>query len=404
MRGSKVFLVAAIAFALAMSSASWGAPTLKTLASFNSANGKDPDCSLVMDSKGNLYGTALEGGANSTGTVFELPNGSSTIGYLSFNGTNGAYPTGNLILDGSGNLYGTSQGDDNHNDGTVFEVPAGFGTITTLASFNGANGSGPQGNVVADKSGNLYGFVSNGNSNPGAIFELPAGSGTITTLATVPSGPQNDIIIDGNGNLYGTNGSQSPYSIFELLNGTGTIESLASASFPLGRSFGGLLMDASGDLYGADGGSSVGPYPDGAIFELPAGSGTVSALASFNGTNGISPNANLIMDAKGDLFGTTYTGTVSGEGTVFELPAGSSTIKTLVTFNGSNGLYCSAGLIADTEGNLYGTTVGGGANNVPSTIFEVTGSGFVVPEPSCFVIASLGGAGLLVRRRARRLS
>ena len=104
-----------------------------------------------MDSSGNLYGTASSGGASSDGTVFELVHGSNTITTLaSFNGANGLNPEGTLFMDSIGNLYGTTQGGGAAGDGTVFEVAKATGTITTLASFNGSNGLHPEGSVIFD--------------------------------------------------------------------------------------------------------------------------------------------------------------------------------------------------------------------------------------------------------------
>ena len=97
---------------------------------------------------------------------------------------------------------------------------------------------------------------------------------------------------------------------------------------------------------------------------------SIDDVALFNGTNGADPDAGLIMDCSGNFYGTTRTGGAQGDGTVFELAKGSSTITTLASFNGSNGSYPVAGLIMDSSGNLYGTTEHGGANG-DGTVFEL---------------------------------
>ena len=94
----------------------------------------------------------------------------------------------------------------------------------------------------------------------------------------------------------------------------------------------------------------------GTVFELAKGSGTITTLASFNGTDGANPYGGLIMDSSGNLYGTAADGGASGDGTVFELAKGSGTITTLASFNGTNGANPYGGLIMDSSGNLYGTT------------------------------------------------
>ena len=218
------------------------------------------------------------GGASGNGTVFELARGSSTITALaSFNNTNGNDPFGGLVEDTSGNLFGTTENGGQAGGGTIFEVVQGSGTITTLAFFNNTNGANPQGSLILDSNGNLYGTTeAGGNYRDGSVFEIANSSGTITTLAS----------------FNGTNGA-NPYAA--------------------------LIMDGSGNLYGTtfQGGAS----DDGTVFELAKGSGTITTLASFNGNDGAAPDGALLMDSSGDLYGTTYAGGAgypagAGDGTV----------------------------------------------------------------------------------------
>jgi uncharacterized repeat protein (TIGR03803 family) len=204
-------------------------------------------------------------------------------------------------------------------------VTAGSHAIVTLGSFNGGNGEFPYGSVLEDGSGNLFGTAPDGGaSNNGTVFEVVAGSGAISTLAS----------------FTGTNGSLPQ---------------------------GGLVRDASGNFYGTAYGG--GAFGDGTVFELPSGSSTITALASFNGANGVNPYCTLVRDSSGNLFGNAPTGGASNDGTVFELPAGSGTIAALASFNGTNGANPHTGLVVDSSGNLYGTTAAGGAFS-DGTIFE----------------------------------
>jgi hypothetical protein len=146
----------------------------------------------------------------------------------------------------------------------------------------------------------------------------------------------------------------------------------------------GLIADANGNLFGTTVGGGVTGY--GTVFELAKTSTGYAAapttLVSFNSTDGANPYAGLIADANGNLFGTTSSGGVSGNGTVFELAKTSTgyavTPTTLVNFNSTDGASPYAGLIADANGNLFGTTLGGGVTGA-GTVFEVAGSGFVPP-------------------------
>jgi uncharacterized repeat protein (TIGR03803 family) len=134
----------------------------------------------------------------------------------------------------------------------------------------------------------------------------------------------------------------------------------------------GVIGDAAGNLYGTTAGG--GGYGAGTVFELVKNSGgyTLSTLLSFNGSNGSSPKAPLIADAAGNLFGTTEDGGTNGKGTVFEFVKNSEgyTFAPLVSFDGGNGAYPTAGLIVDAAGDLFGTTFQGGANDC-GTVFEV---------------------------------
>jgi uncharacterized repeat protein (TIGR03803 family) len=235
-------------------------------------------------------------------------------------------------MDGSGSLYGTTLQGGASGDGTVFELAKGSGTITTLASFNGTNGAYPHAGLITDGSGNLYGTAFNGGAGRGTVFELAKGSGTITPLASFKStdgkNPDGALIMDSRGNLYGTTvagGASSVGTVFELAKGSGTITTLASFNGTNGANpYAGLIMDKSGNLYGTSplGGPAWNGHTNfgyGTVFELAKGSGTITTLASFKGPDGEKPFGALIMDSRGNLFSTTSTGGASGVGTVFEL-------------------------------------------------------------------------------------
>jgi uncharacterized repeat protein (TIGR03803 family) len=119
-----------------------------------------------------------------------------------------------------------------------------------------------------------------------------------------------------------------------------------------------VTLDANGNLFGTA--ASGGTSNSGTVWELAKGSSTITALASFNGTNGATPTSNVLFDANGNLFGTANQGGSSNQGTVWELAKGSSTITALASFNGGNGAGPNGPVAFDANGNLFGTAVGGG--------------------------------------------
>lgn len=304
-----------------------GSSTIQTRVDLELETGFYGHGDLVVDAQGNLFGTITSGGANGKGGIFELPAGSNAITFLlSFDGTNGSYPAGGLIADAQGNFYGTTTYGGTYDRGTVFKFTPGSNTLTTLATFDIANGSLPVGSLTIDAQGNLYGTTQNGGLNDaGTVFRIAAGSNTLTTLWT-----------------------------FDEPEG----------SYPVGS----LTLDAQGNLYGVT--SRGGTYEVGTIFVIPAGTTALTALASFNGYNGSYGVGNLLLDAQGNLYGVAGFGGDYNYGTVYELPAGSSEIIALHSFNGDDGYNPVGTLIADAQGNLFGTTAAGGVYNY-GTIFEL---------------------------------
>lgn len=383
--------------------------------------GANPRAALVMDTAGNLYGTTTTGGNNlcngsGCGAVFKLaPNGSGgyteSVLYAFTGGNDGAAPMAGLILDSAGNLYGTTEAGGSDDIGTVFKLaPYGGGYIeSVLYTFTGSEDAVPEGALVMDSSGNLYGTATGANissaSGKGGVFKLaPDGSGgyTKSVLYTFTGGsdgasPRAGLIADNAGNFYGVtsaggnnNCNAGCGAVFKLApNGSsGYTESVLhtfDGGSDGGTPEGGLIMDSAGDLYGTA--AVGGAVNSGTVFELsPNGSGnyTESILYTFNGgitgPDGASPAAGLLMDRAGNLYGTTLSGGIIGYGAVFKLaPNGSGGYAESVLHSfgfGNDGASPQAGLILDSNSRLYGTTVNGGSspncNNGCGAVFEVT--------------------------------
>lgn len=380
------------------------AQSLTTLASMT--DGQYPWGSLVADANGNLFGTAELGGAG-YGTVFEIARTSS--GYastpttlVSFDNANGAYPFAGLIIDANGSLFGTAQQGGASGCGTVFEIAktsTGYAsTPTTLVDFDCTSGNNPEGGLLADANGNLFGTTALGGAyGNGTVFEIvKTSSGYATTPITLVSFdgieagiPQAGLIADANGNLYGTTavGGVGYGVVFELARTTSGFTSSPTILVNFDNTHGAtpqaaLIADTSGNLFGTTNQGGASGY--GVVFEIAKSTSgyasTPTILFNFDSVNGAFPIAGLTIDANGNLFGTASQGGMAGNGTAFEIVktsgvyAGSPT--TLVSFNGSNGAVPPTGLIADANGNLFSTTASGGSMNA-GTVFEIAGSGFV---------------------------
>jgi uncharacterized repeat protein (TIGR03803 family) len=355
------------------------AQQLTTLYSFTGSDGANPSAGLIADPAGNLYGTTAGGGASGQGTVFQLdPSGNPTVLY-SFTGGDGSHPGGVLIADAAGNLYGTTISGGAQDAGTVFQLTPS-GTLNVLYSFTGgSDGALPWAGMIADTAGNLYGTTYGGGaSGQGTVFQLDP-SGTLTVLYSFTGGndasPWSGLIADAAGNLYGTTeGGDGPGEVFQLTP-SGILNVLHNFTGRDGAiPHGGLIFDAAGNLYGTthNGGASAA-Y--GTVFQLTP-SGALNVLHSFTGgSDGAYPEAGLIADMAGNLYGTTWGGGSGGQGTVFQLtPSGA--LNVLYSFTGgSDGGRPAADLIADAAGNLYGTTASGGAGtSCPGgcgTVFEL---------------------------------
>jgi uncharacterized repeat protein (TIGR03803 family) len=346
-------------------------------------NGKDggtPYASLVRDSAGNLYGTTFNGGSASSGTVFKLDTaGKETVLHNFKAGTDGAHPFAGLVHRAAGDLYGTTVEGGASNRGTVFKLNKA-GKEIVLHSFDHQDGSYPDAGLLRDSAGNMYGVtVEGGTSGLGAVFMLD-NTGKETILHSFAGGADGkypyiygSLVRDSAGSFYGTTlagGSSNQGIVFKLdTTGKETVLHNFTGGADGGYPYAGVFLDSKGNIYGTTylGGASG----QGTVFKLST-TGKEKVLYSFTGgADGGSPSARLIWDTKGNLCGTTYYGGASNAGVLFKLDTkGKETV--LHSFDYSNdGGYPTARLIRDAAGNFYGTTSAGGASN-HGTVFKLT--------------------------------
>ena len=345
------------------------------------ADGASPEAGLVRDSAGNLFGTTTGGGTGNVGTVFEISKtGQHTVLWSFAGGTDGAVPQGPLVLL-NGKLYGTTAQGGASQLGTVFQVDLTTQTESVLYSFvGGGDGANPHAGLISDGNVTLYGTTSaGGSSNNGTAFQVTIG-GAESVLYSFAGGndgadPEAGVIVDSKNNLYGTTNLGGTA-------GAGTVFLLdASRKETVLYSFGGgkdgknpkagLVMNARGNLYGTT--SAGGKGGLGTVFKLTT-AGKETVLYVFTGKGGANPVATLIQDSAGNVYGTTSQGGSSNQGTVFKLST--RVTKVLHGFGTSknDGVYPYARLMADTSNNLYGTTAEGGDFGY-GTVFKIDPSG-----------------------------
>jgi uncharacterized repeat protein (TIGR03803 family) len=386
---------------------------------FNPTDGATPNGGLLADGLGGFYGTTTYGGQYAQGEVFRLSQvkggWAKTKIYEFTGGNDGANPLASLILDSAGNLYGTAAGGGSgycttfyNGCGAVFELSPqsnGTWTQTVLHQFTPNEGGTPMGPLVFDSAGNLFGTAGYGGRSScfgegcGMVFELsPAGGGTWTeqVLYSFRGGldggvPTGTLVVDSSDNVFGTasyGGKGEGGLAFKLSASGGTWTETIIHNFNGADAYAphsGLMVDAAGNFYGTAGG---GPNGMGVVFELiPGGNGiwTEKTLYNFNGApnDGAGPYSNVTFDLAGNLYGTTTyggTGTICNVGggscgTAFKMvPDGSGgwTESVLYSFasNGDGGLPY-AGVVVDSVGNVYGTTTVNGAGH-EGTVFKIT--------------------------------
>jgi len=346
-------------------------------------DGQNPYGGVARDNAGNLYGTTLFGGVYDWGTVFKLSKtGKETVLYSFAGGTDGENPIAGVVGDKAGNLYGTTEGGGCSSDcGTVFKV-SNAGKETVLHSFAGGTTDGcePEGFLLRDQAGNLYGTTyMGGSSKSGTVFKLDT-TGKETVLHNFAGYPSdgayplfNGLRMDTKGNLYGTTyegGASGEGTVFKLSkNGTETVlYNFAGGTADGCQPLGSPAMDKNGNLYGTT--EQCGYSHHGIVWKVSQ-TGTETVLHDFAGgsSDGAYPLSSVTLDAKGNLYGDTFGGGAyssctdyDGCGTVYELNQ-NGVLTLLHSFDGADGANPKAGLRLDANGDLYGTaTIGGDLN------------------------------------------
>jgi uncharacterized repeat protein (TIGR03803 family) len=340
-------------------------------------DGSTPFAAPIRDSSGNLYGTTAAGGPADAGVIFRVDSAGSETVLYSFTGPDGQGPYAGLVRDSGGNLYGTTCYGGTANAGVVFELTASGQELVLYNFSGGSDGACPESSLVRDSTGNLYGTASSGGTNNyGLVFELNT-AGQEKVLYDFTGGsdgcnPYAEVIRDSSGNLYGTTPycGSSGYGVVYKLDAMGIQSVLHSftAGVDGASPQAGVIMDPQGNLYGTTTGG--GTSSQGTIFKIDA-SGQESVLYSFTGgPDSVLPLAGVVRDSSGNLYGTTYNGGAAGLGSVYQLNT-EGTLTVLCSFNGTGGQQPMAGVILDSSGDLFGTTTGGSGTKYGGVVFEI---------------------------------
>jgi len=418
----------AILFALAPAGSA-SAYAFKNLHSFckgqTCGDGADPWGSLLIDQSGSLYGTTIAGGKYQAGLVFKLiPNGDGT--YKEYvlhnfcaraNCADGQGPFAGLIMDIDGNLYGTTQNGGKHGSGVVFKLThkmAGW-SLSVIHSFcsgsscaggsyprTGLTYSGQASGAPWNEFSPLFGTTQYGGTNgQGVAYKLAADGGlwdyevihSFKAVAGADTALPSLPLVDSSGNILGLTASGGKFGygvLYKLAAGSWKETTLHNFCDPAigcadgASGYGQLAMDAAGNLFGTTWYSDCGQHSCdfGIVFERTAG-GTYSVIDHICGGIGCPEGEfplGLIIDASGNLFGTTEEGGTDDAGTAFQLSYDSGQqqwIETTLYKFCSEEPDCTDGKtpegppILDSAGNLFGTTSGGGAG-ANGAVFELT--------------------------------
>ncbi len=352
---------------------------------------------LSEDSNGLLWGTTFRGGPNNYGTIFKMnPSTGELNAVCNFSGTGGstrgAYPECTLRDDGAGFFWGTTNGGGASDFGTVFKVNIQTGAFTPVADFGGsgappggATGRYPSSELIGDGFGNFWGTTQAGGAlERGTVFKVNALTGNLATVieftdqqgAFLGAQPTAGLCADGAGYLWGTTlfgGSSDDTgggTVFKIHTGTGAFTNVANFVGPPGSPIGrapeaGLVPDGAGFLWGTTSGG--GPNYEGTVFKVNIATGALTTVLSFTypigAAPGSEPRAGLVSDGAGSFWGTTSSGGPLGYGTIFKISTG-GTFTNAFTFSRGipvPGYYPVSGyLLRHSDGNLYGVTGSGG--------------------------------------------
>lgn len=312
---------------------------------------------MAQGRDGNLYGITSVGGDDNVGTIFKITPAGRYTQLYSFDRVHGSTPVGGLLLGPDGNLYGTTEGAGLYGFGNVFRItPAGV--LTVIHDFTGdstKDGGLPVSALIIGTDGGMY-----GTSHPGIVYRITP-AGVLTRIATTPAESYGPLALSRSGSYYGTTefaGATQNGSIYRVTGSTSTI--LYSFDGPHGQfPVGGLVEGNDGNLYGT---TTAGGTEDAGVIYKITPTGTFSVLYNFSSkltASGYQAFAGLIAASDGNLYGATIWGGTYGYGVIFEITT-SGAYSPLTSFDAAQGDGAYATPMQHTNGSIFGLTKRGG--------------------------------------------
>ena len=310
---------------------------------------------MAQGQDGSLYGITTTGGSNNLGIVFRItPSGTFNIIY-NFDTVHGSTPIGGLTLGADGNLYGTTEEGGANGFGNIFKITPS-GSLTVLYDFKGeADGGHPVSALVLGTDGLFH-----GTSYPGVAYKMTT-KGVVTVIKPIPATSYGPLLEASDGNFYGVTEFGGTFSAGTVYKIAGTkVTTLYNFDGPHGSfPIGGLVQAADGALYGTT--TAGGASNAGVIYKITT-AGTLSVVLSFDSVHtqdGYQAFAGLVAGSDGNLYGATIWGGQNGDGVIFQLTT-DGTYSVLYSFDASSGDGAYATPMQHTSGKLFGMTKRGG--------------------------------------------
>jgi uncharacterized repeat protein (TIGR03803 family) len=311
---------------------------------------------MAQGRDGNLYGTIASGGVNGQGFVFQITPGGTYKVLYDFDTVHGSTPIGGLALGADGNLYGTTEEGGAHGLGNIFKItPAG--ALTVLYDFMGtADGGHPVSPLMVGFDGMFY-----GTSYPGMSYKISP-AGVFHVIGTIPGTTYGPLLQANDGSFYGVtefDGTNSAGTVYKITGKTYKILhsfDTATGSYPVG----GLVQGADGNFYGTT--TAGGTTNAGVLYRITP-TGTYTVLVNFDGVHpgaGYQTYAGLIAGSDGNLYGATIWGGQFGYGVIFSLTTGGG-YTPLYSFSAPLGDGAYTTPVLHTNGEIFGMTARGGA-------------------------------------------